>query len=57
MKTTALRQPYAYSARRTPCRFPNSAQRCCLRDILLDAALAAAITLGVITILLFLLVL
>lgn len=56
MKTTAIRS-YCYCPRRHPSnRYPNSASRRYLLDKLLDIALAAAITVAVIAILLFLFV-
>jgi len=55
--TTAPRYNY-YACRRTaPSRYPNAASRRYFWDKLLDTVLAAAITLAVVVILLFLLVL
>ena len=57
MKATTARS-YPYCAyRRASCRYPNAASRRYFLERLLDTVLAAAITLAVVVILLFLLVL
>ena len=57
MKTTAIATNYHCTNRHTACRYPNSAQRRHFGEQLLDTVLAAAITLAVVVILLFLLAL
>lgn len=58
MKATYM-QPYNYCAcrRSTPRRYPNSADRRYFWEKLLDTVLAAAITVAVVAILLFLFIL
>ncbi len=58
MKVTAMRSYNAYAARRrTPSRYPNAAEHRFSLEKLVDFLLAAAITVAMVTILLFLLAL
>ena len=57
MKTTAVRSSPYYTCRRSLDRYPNCASRRQILEKLLDTALAAAITVAVVAILLFLFVL
>ena len=58
MKVTYMQPCNYYTCRRsTPCRYPNSAGRRYFLEKLLDTALAAAITVAVVAILLFLFIL
>lgn len=56
MKATTVRKPAAYYSCRSaaPCRYPNAARKGYFLDKVIDAVLAAAITLAVLTALLFL---
>lgn len=57
MKVTYMQPCNYYTRRRTPCRYPNSASHRYFLEKLLDTALAAAITVAVVAILLFLFIL
>ena len=57
MKTTAIRSYNYYASHRSANRYPNCASRRHIMEKLLDTVLAAAITVAVVAILLFLFVL
>lgn len=58
MKASNTQQyPYYVSHRRTPNRYPNSAEILDIRNRIVDSLLTAAITVGVVAILFFLLIL
>lgn len=58
MKSTAVRPTrYAYYRRNTCTAYPNAAAQRNIAERVLDAALAAAITVGIVVIVLFLLAL
>lgn len=57
MKTTAIRSYNYYACRRNPARYPNCASKRYVMEKFLDTLLAAAITVAVVAILLFLFVL